>query len=84
MSQYSARRLRFEDDAETRASRLREAFEGVGRWTHFAALDPGDIRLRRLHAVRELGLRQPRRRTRVDQWPREVELFTEQPVAKGA
>ena len=41
----SARRLRFEDDPKTRARGLREALQCIGRWTHFTALDPGDIRL---------------------------------------
>src|SRR4051812_7036599 len=68
---------RLENDSETRASRLREPLQRFGRWPHLAPLDARDIGLRRLHPSSELRLRQPGRRTRLDQCTREVELFTE-------
>ena len=75
----SLRTLRIKQYPQTGASRLREALQRLSRWTHLAALDLR-VGLRRLHASSELRLRQARRRTRSEQCPREVELFTQSVV----
>jgi hypothetical protein len=39
----SASRLRFKDNPQARARRLREALEGVSRWANLPSLDPSDV-----------------------------------------
>src|SRR2546428_12551365 len=70
-------RRRLEDDPQPRTGRLREALQRVRGRTDLTTLDACDIGLRSVHPLGELRLRQARGRPRLDQCPRQVELFTE-------